>query len=66
MLIKWNVFIKGRCIGQVSESNEELARCAALYRFGIDGEDWEESKGQRENFGPNRIRPEEEFSVSKA
>ena len=65
-MVNWNVFVKGRCIGQVSEVTEEHARCAALHQFGIGDEEWEEAKGQRENFGPNIIRPSEEFSVSRA
>ena len=65
MLKKWNVFVRGRCIGQVNESSEELARCAALYHFGLDDEEWAESKGQRELLGPH-IPPEAEFSVMQA
>lgn len=36
----WNVLNNstGRDLGQVHEDNEELARCAALSKFGIEGE----------------------------
>lgn len=38
MLRKWNVYViregRSQYIGEVNESSEEMARCAALSRFG--------------------------------
>lgn len=49
-------------IGQVHENNEELARCAALSKFGVAEEDI------LPGICPsgNAIFPEEEFDVSPA
>lgn len=49
-------------IGQVSETNEELARCAALSQFGIAEDD--ETPGTEPN--GKSIFPNEEFDVSPA
>lgn len=61
----WNVHVqKGPSsiyLGQVYEKNEELARCAALSRFGI-AEDEPEAKG----LSAARIKPDDEFSVTRA
>lgn len=35
---EWRVVVRGRDIGSVMESAEEFARCAALSKFGIEGE----------------------------
>ena len=51
-----------RYIGQVNEANEELARCAALSRFGLAEDDV--SPGTEPN--GSAIFPEEEFDVSPA
>ncbi|MEQ6436240.1 hypothetical protein V8Z74_14595 [Comamonas sp. w2-DMI] len=59
----WNVRVhtaKGPVnLGQVGEDNEELARCAALSKFGIP---------EDEDTDPNRrgIRFDDEFDVSPA
>lgn len=49
-----------RFIGQVTERNEELARCAALSRFGLADEDL--APGTEPNGAA--IFPSEEFDVS--
>lgn len=59
----WNVRVHLKTgsvyLGQVGEENEELARCAALSKFGIHEDD---------DIDPNRrgIRAEDEFDVSPA
>lgn len=59
----WNVRVHLKTgpvsLGQVREENEELARCAALSKFGIN---------EDEDTDPNRrgIRAEDEFDVSPA
>lgn len=35
---EWRVIVRGRDIGSVVESSEEFARCAAVSKFGIEGE----------------------------
>lgn len=65
MLRKWNVHVirEGQYIGEVNESSEALARCAALSRFGV-GED-EIDAGA----APSRcvaIYPDDDFGVSRA
>ncbi|MCM2296788.1 hypothetical protein [Rhodoferax sp.] len=64
---KWNVHViregRSQYIGEVSESSEEMARCAALSRFGVGADeiDTEES--------PPRcvaIYPDDDFEVSPA
>ena len=65
MLKKWNVHVtregRSQYIGEVSESSEEMARCAALSRFGV-GED-EIDAGEA---APRRVAiyPDEDFDVS--
>jgi hypothetical protein len=51
-----------RYIGQVTESDEAFARCAALYRFGLAEED--ATPGTEPN--GSAIFPEESFDVSPA
>ncbi len=59
----WNVRVHLKTgpvhLGQVGEDNEELARCAALSRFGIP---------EDEDTDPNRrgIRADDDFDVSPA
>lgn len=59
----WNVRVHlptgSRHLGQVAEVNEELARCAALSKFGISEDD---------DTDPDRrgIRAEDDFDVSEA
>ena len=65
ILKRWNVYLrrKGRLryIGEVSERQEALARCAALSRYGVSDE--EIAAGERGS--PDRaIYPDDEFSVS--
>lgn len=66
MLKKFNVHVHrtsgSRYIGQVSEKSEELARCAALSRYGIADDN------EISHAAPNgdAIFPEEEFDVSPA
>ncbi len=60
---EWNVVVDGvGYIGTVCETNEELARCAALSKFGEEGE-------RVSAVNPNRKREaiyeDDEFSVSK-
>ena len=63
----WNVrvFRDGQALmlGQVAESNQELARCAALHRFGVS--DDEVAAGEVRS-GEAAIYPEDEFEVSPA
>lgn len=62
-LKKWNVRVHLKSgsvqLGQVGEENEELARCAALSKFGIP---------EDEDTDPNRrgIRVDDDFDVSPA
>ncbi|MCW5633545.1 MAG: hypothetical protein KIT17_09425 [Rubrivivax sp.] len=63
----WNVRVHrdGRSVtvGQVSERNETLARCAALARFGVSDEELEAGEVRAPG---NLITPDEEFDVSPA
>ena len=67
---QWNVRVmrNGHAvhIGQVAESTEALARCAALSRYGVSEDDAEETA--RSCTGPRgaTIHPDEEFEVSPA
>ncbi len=64
----WNVRVmrNGHAvhIGQVAESTETLARCAALSRYGLSEDEAEEM--EQGHSGPRRamIYPDEEFDVS--
>ncbi|MBT9595970.1 MAG: hypothetical protein IV094_08305 [Vitreoscilla sp.] len=65
MLKRWNVYLRrqGRPqhIGEVSERDEALARCAALSKYGVS--DDEIAAG--ESRSPDRaIYPDDEFDVS--
>jgi hypothetical protein len=62
-LLKVRVHREGHSVGQVSERNETLARCAALARFGASDEEVEagEVRALHSVIGPN-----EEFDVSPA
>ena len=50
-------------IGQVSERNEALARCAALYKFGVGDDELVAGEGGRDGMA---IRPDDDFEVSPA
>lgn len=65
MLKRWNVYVwrevRSQYIGEVSERDEALARCAALSKYGVS--DDEIAAG--ESRSPNRaIYPNDEFDVS--
>lgn len=61
----WNVRVSrngcDQTLGQVHERNEELARCAALSRFGI-GDD--ELAAREAHDGEGGILPDDDFEVS--
>ena len=59
------VFREGRqvMLGQVSERNEALARCAALYKFGVSDDELAMREWGREGLA---IRPDDDFEVSPA
>lgn len=63
----WNVLVRRRghvvTLGQVHERNEELARCAALSRFGV-GEDELASGEARDR--AEAICPDGDFEVLPA
>ena len=63
----WNVrvFRNGRpvMLGQVSERNESLARCAALHKFAVDDQELSLGDGSMDGMA---IRPDDEFEVSPA
>lgn len=63
----WNVRVmrEGRAVylGQVAESSESLARCAALSRFGVTEE---ELMGASPILNANVIYPNEDFDVMPA
>ena len=69
-LKEWNVRVmrNGHAIhvGQVAESTETLARCAALSRYGVSEDKAEEI--ERNRIAPRSavIYPNEEFDVSPA
>ena len=61
---EWRVVVEGvGAIGSVFEKNEEQARCAALSKFGEEGE-----RGSAVNPGRRReaIYEDDDFSVSRA
>lgn len=67
MLKKWNVHViregRSQYIGEVSESSEAMARCAALSRFGVDEDEIDAGEA------PSRcvaIYPDDDFEVSPA
>lgn len=63
----WNVVVNrgiGIDLGQVHEQNEELARCAALSKYGIaEDEPYETEEALR---GPRGILQDDDFSVFPA
>ena len=67
MQIKWNVYViregRSQYIGEVSESSQEMARCAALSRFGVDEDEIDAGE-----FPPRcvAIYPDDDFEVSPA
>ncbi len=64
---QWNVRVvrngRARHIGEVAESTETLARCAALSRYGVSEDEVE--AGEIRVRG-TAIYPDEEFEVSPA
>lgn len=71
MTIKqWNVRVmrsgKSVHVGQVAESTETLARCAALSRYGVSEDEVEEMKRGQIGPGGAVIYPDDEFDVSPA
>lgn len=65
MLKRWNVYVRreGRSqhIGEVSERDEALARCAALSKYGVGDDEIAAGEG----CSPDRaIYPDDEFDVS--
>ncbi len=67
---RWNVRVMRNGyavhIGQVAESSEALARCAALSRYGLSEDEAEEM--QQDSVDPRglAIYPDEAFDVSPA
>lgn len=63
----WNVYKNGLGIGQVQEDNEELARCAALSKFGLHEDDMEHmTREYIAHIAPHRIFDDDDFSVRQA
>lgn len=66
----WNVVVQRGVmieLGQVQEVSEELARCAALCKFGIaDDEDPADIEQLPHGRGPRGILSDEDFSVYPA
>lgn len=65
MLKRWNVHVRreGQSlhVGEVSERDEALARCAALSRYGVSDDEIAAGEGP----SPERaIYPDDEFDVS--
>ncbi|MDT0136421.1 hypothetical protein [Acidovorax sp. PRC11] len=67
---QWNVRVvrNGHAvhIGQVAESNETLARCAALSMYGLSEDEAEEMEQDRKGSRGPAIYPDEAFDVSPA
>ncbi len=60
---EWQVVVEGvGYIGTVGEKTEELARCAALSKFGEEGE---RNSGVNPGRKRDAIYEDDEFSVSK-
>lgn len=64
-LKRWNVYLHRHCrpqyIGEVSERDEALARCAALSKYGVSDDEIAADEGR----SPDRaIYPDDEFDVS--
>ncbi len=64
----WNVYKDdGTPLGQVHEDNEELARCAALSKFGLNEDQMEHMTRERiASLVNHRIMDDEDFSVRQA
>ena len=66
----WNVCVMRRGqsvhIGQVAESTETLARCAALSRYGLSEDEAEQMQQDRKGSRGPAIYPDEAFDVSPA
>lgn len=66
----WNVRVmrNGQAvhIGQVAESSETLARCAALSRYGLSEDEAEENDWGHAGLRGAAIYPDKEFYVSPA
>lgn len=64
----WNVMVdrypSSLYLGQVNEDSEELARCAALSKFGMSEDEYFDAIKRGED--PRGISPGDEFSVSRA
>lgn len=61
---EWSVVVEGvGCIGTVFEKNEEQARCAALSKFGEEGERVSVTNPGRKR---EAIYEDDDFSVSRA
>lgn len=67
---RWNVRVKrnGQAthVGQVAESTETLARCAALSKYGLSEDEAEEMVRSCTGLRGAAIYPNEEFDVSPA
>lgn len=67
MLRKWNVHVIregwSHYIGEVNESSEEMARCAALSRFGVGEDEIEAGEAAPRHVA---IYPDDDFEVSLA
>lgn len=65
MLRKWSVYViregRSRYIGEVNESSEEMARCAALSRFGVGEGEIDVGEAAPRSVA---IYPDEDFDVS--
>lgn len=65
MLKTWDVHLhrdgRSQRIGEVQERTETLARCAALSRFGVSGE---EAQAGRSGPAGEAIYPDDEFEVT--
>jgi hypothetical protein len=65
MLTRWNVYLyregRSKYLGEVSERNEVLARCAALSRFGVSED---EIAAEDVRLRSEAIHPGDDFEVS--
>ena len=67
MLRKWSVHVirdgRSQYIGEVNESSEEMARCAALSRFGVGADEIDAGEARPRCVA---IYPDDRFEVSPA